>query len=239
MGLIKELKAEMPAGVQVVSDHDGNHDGYDDDGRLTFLAGGKAVTLTIGNTPKQVGTVTYGATWQTRAPGGCTRCAPPPAASPPRRASPAADPPLLPRPDAPQRPNPDTRCPNSGRECSGRGGEGGRRGRSAHRAGRSGRSTRGSTCTTIRRRQCVQYRGGSSSRARAHAACSPAARVLRRSARTTPYRRRPPASGTHRHHHHRAQSVWLSALIGIFEVLEQREVLARGRGRGWSGSCRR
>ncbi len=68
MGLIKELKAEMPAGVQVVSDHDGNHDGYDDDGRLTFLAGGKAVTLTIGNTPKQVGTITYGATWQTKAP---------------------------------------------------------------------------------------------------------------------------------------------------------------------------
>ena len=68
MGLIKELKAEMPTGVRVVSDHDGNHDGYDDDGRLTFLAGGKAVTLTIGNTPKQVGKVTYGATWQTRAP---------------------------------------------------------------------------------------------------------------------------------------------------------------------------
>jgi hypothetical protein len=68
MGLIKELKAEMPAGVRVVSDHDGNHDGYDDDGRLTFLAGGKAVTLTIGNTPKQVGKVTYGATWQAKAP---------------------------------------------------------------------------------------------------------------------------------------------------------------------------
>jgi hypothetical protein len=68
MALIKDLKAEMPAGVRVTSDHDGNHDGYDDDGRLTFLAGGKAVTLTIGNTPKQVGTVTYGATWQTRAP---------------------------------------------------------------------------------------------------------------------------------------------------------------------------
>jgi hypothetical protein len=68
MGLIKDLKAEMPTGVRVVSDHDGNHDGYDDDGRLTFLAGGKAVTLTIGNTPKQVGTVTYGATWQSKAP---------------------------------------------------------------------------------------------------------------------------------------------------------------------------
>jgi hypothetical protein len=68
MGLIKELKAEMPAGVRVVSDFDGNHDGYDDDGRLTFLAGGKAVTLTIGNTPKQVGKVTYGATWQRKAP---------------------------------------------------------------------------------------------------------------------------------------------------------------------------
>ena len=67
MGLVKEMKAEMPAGVRVVSDHDGNHDGYDDDGRLTFLAGGKAVTLTIGNTPKQVGTVAYGATWQTKA----------------------------------------------------------------------------------------------------------------------------------------------------------------------------
>lgn len=68
MGLVKEMKAEMPAGVRVVSDHDGNHDGYDDDGRLTFLAGGKAVTLTIGNTPKQVGKVAYGATWQTKAP---------------------------------------------------------------------------------------------------------------------------------------------------------------------------
>lgn len=68
MGLIKELKAEMPTGVRVVSDVDGNHDGYDDDGRLTFLAGGKAVTLTIGNTPKQVGKVTYGATWQRKAP---------------------------------------------------------------------------------------------------------------------------------------------------------------------------
>src|SRR6185312_15702004 len=45
MGLIKELKAEMPTGVRVVSDVDRNHDGYDDDGRLTFLAGGKAVTL--------------------------------------------------------------------------------------------------------------------------------------------------------------------------------------------------
>jgi hypothetical protein len=68
MSLIKDLKAEMPTGVKVVSDHDGNHDGYDDDGRLTFLAGGKAVTLTIGNTPKQVGKVTYGATWQSKAP---------------------------------------------------------------------------------------------------------------------------------------------------------------------------
>jgi hypothetical protein len=68
MSLIKDLKAEMPTGVRVVSDHDGNHDGYDDDGRLTFLAGGKAVTLTIGNTPKQVGKVTYGATWQSKAP---------------------------------------------------------------------------------------------------------------------------------------------------------------------------
>ena len=41
---IKYLKAEMPVGVRVVSDYDGNHDGYDDDGRLTFLAGGKGVT---------------------------------------------------------------------------------------------------------------------------------------------------------------------------------------------------
>lgn len=65
---IKILKAEMPAGVRVVSDYDGNHDGYDDDGRLTFLAGGKAVTLTIGNTAKQVGKVSYGPTWKTKAP---------------------------------------------------------------------------------------------------------------------------------------------------------------------------
>ena len=39
--------------LRVVSDHDGNHDGYDDDGRLTFLSRGKAVTLTIGNTCRQ------------------------------------------------------------------------------------------------------------------------------------------------------------------------------------------
>jgi len=65
---IKFLKAEMPAGVRVVSDYDGNHDGYDDDGRLTFLANGKAVTLTIGNTAKQVGKITYGPTWKTKAP---------------------------------------------------------------------------------------------------------------------------------------------------------------------------
>jgi hypothetical protein len=82
MGLIKDLKAEMPTGVRVVSDHDGNHDGYDDDGRLTFLAGGKAVTLTIGNTPKQVGTVTYGATWQSRAPKRVHHPVAPPAAGP-------------------------------------------------------------------------------------------------------------------------------------------------------------
>src|SRR4029079_9679378 len=68
MGLIKELKAEMPAVVRVVSDFDGNHDGHDDDGRLTFLAGGKAVTLTIGNTGRQGGKVTYGPTWRTKAP---------------------------------------------------------------------------------------------------------------------------------------------------------------------------
>ena len=54
-------------GVQMLSNHDGNHDGYDDDGRLTFLARGKAVTLTIGNTPRQVGKVTYGPTWQSQA----------------------------------------------------------------------------------------------------------------------------------------------------------------------------
>jgi len=68
MGGIKYLKAEVPAGVRVVSDYDGNHDGYDDDGRLTFLSRGKAVTLTIGNTPRQVGKVTYGPTWKTKAP---------------------------------------------------------------------------------------------------------------------------------------------------------------------------
>jgi hypothetical protein len=68
MRLLKEVKAEMPTGVRVVSDYDGNHDGYDDDGRLTFLANGKAVTLTIGNTAKQVGKVTYGPTWRTKAP---------------------------------------------------------------------------------------------------------------------------------------------------------------------------
>lgn len=68
MDVIKEMKAEAAPGVRVVSDFDANHDGYDDDGRLTFLAGGKAVTLTIGNTPKEVGKVTYGPTWQTKAP---------------------------------------------------------------------------------------------------------------------------------------------------------------------------
>ena len=68
MSGIKDLKSEMPAGVRVVSDYDGNHDGYDDDGRLTFLARGKAVTLTIGNTARQVGKVTYGPTWKTKAP---------------------------------------------------------------------------------------------------------------------------------------------------------------------------
>ncbi|MDQ1537247.1 MAG: hypothetical protein QOE58_1640, partial [Actinomycetota bacterium] len=46
----------------------GNHDGYDDDGRLTFLANGKAVTLTIGNTPRQGSRVTYGPTWRSKAP---------------------------------------------------------------------------------------------------------------------------------------------------------------------------
>jgi hypothetical protein len=64
----RALKDEMPAGVRVVSGYDGNHDGYDDDGRLTFLANGKAVTLTIGNTGKEVGKVTYGPTWKTKAP---------------------------------------------------------------------------------------------------------------------------------------------------------------------------
>lgn len=68
MHLIGELQSEMPTGVRVVSDHDGNHDGYDDDGRLTFLGGGKAVTLTIGNTSKAVGKVSYGPTWKTKAP---------------------------------------------------------------------------------------------------------------------------------------------------------------------------
>jgi hypothetical protein len=68
MSLIKEVKAEMPPGVRVVSDYDGNRDGYDDDGRLTFLARGKAVTLTIGNTGRQAGKVTYGPTWKAKAP---------------------------------------------------------------------------------------------------------------------------------------------------------------------------
>lgn len=68
MAGINFLKAEMPTGVRVVSDYDGNRDGYDDDGRLTFLAKGKAVTLTIGNTGTQVGKVTYGPTWRTKAP---------------------------------------------------------------------------------------------------------------------------------------------------------------------------
>ena len=68
LAAIRGLRDEAAPGVRVVSDFDGNHDGYDDDGRLTFLAGGKAVTLTIGNTPKEVGKVTYGPTWQTTAP---------------------------------------------------------------------------------------------------------------------------------------------------------------------------
>jgi len=68
MSLIKNVKAEMPAGVRVVSDYDGNHDGYDDDGRLTLMANGKAVTLTIGNTGRAVGKITYGPTWKTKAP---------------------------------------------------------------------------------------------------------------------------------------------------------------------------
>jgi len=68
MVLIKEVKNEMPTGVRVVSDQDGNHDGYDDDGRLTFLANGKAVTLTIANTPRQGSRVTYGPTWRSKAP---------------------------------------------------------------------------------------------------------------------------------------------------------------------------
>ena len=68
MRMIKYLKREMPAGVRVVSDYDGNRDGLDDDGRLTFLANGEAVTLTIGNTGKAVGKVTYGPTWKTKAP---------------------------------------------------------------------------------------------------------------------------------------------------------------------------
>lgn len=68
MRVIKEIKAEMPTAVRVVSDYDANRDGFDDDGRLTFLANRKAVTLTIGNTGKQVGKVTYGPTWKTKAP---------------------------------------------------------------------------------------------------------------------------------------------------------------------------
>ena len=68
LAVIRALGGEAAPGVRVVSDFDGNHDGYDDDGRLTFLAGGKAVTLTIGNTPEEVGKVTYGPTWQTQAP---------------------------------------------------------------------------------------------------------------------------------------------------------------------------
>jgi hypothetical protein len=62
------LRHEMPSGVRLVSEYDGNNDGYDDDGRLTFLANGKAVTLTIGNTRKEIGKVTYGPTWRTKAP---------------------------------------------------------------------------------------------------------------------------------------------------------------------------
>jgi hypothetical protein len=62
------LRHEMPSGVRLVSEYDGNDDGYDDDGRLTFLANGKAVTLTIGNTRKEIGKVTYGPTWRTKAP---------------------------------------------------------------------------------------------------------------------------------------------------------------------------
>jgi len=68
LAAIRSLGGEAAPGVRMVSDFDGNHDGYDDDGRLTFLAGGKAVTLTIGNTPEEVGKVTYGPTWQTQAP---------------------------------------------------------------------------------------------------------------------------------------------------------------------------
>lgn len=68
MSGIEFVKGEMPAGVRVVSDFDGNHDGYDDDGRLTFLAGSQAVTLTIGDTPREVGKITYGPTWKTKAP---------------------------------------------------------------------------------------------------------------------------------------------------------------------------
>lgn len=68
MCIMRIFRRELPPGVQMVSDHDGNDDGYDDDGRLTFLARGKAVTLTIGNTPRQVGRVTYGPTWQATPP---------------------------------------------------------------------------------------------------------------------------------------------------------------------------
>ena len=68
MEVIDILRADAAPGVRVVSDHDGNRDGLDDDGRLTLLKNGKAVTLTIGNTLKEKGKVTYGPTWATAAP---------------------------------------------------------------------------------------------------------------------------------------------------------------------------
>lgn len=64
------LAREMGVGYMVVTGlADRNHDGLDDDdGRVTFMAGGRAVTLTIGTSRKQVGKVTYGPAWKTKAP---------------------------------------------------------------------------------------------------------------------------------------------------------------------------
>ena len=64
MSTLAQVKTEVAPGVRVVSDYDGNKDGYDDDGRVTLLARGKAVTLTLGAREGQRGKVTYGATWQ-------------------------------------------------------------------------------------------------------------------------------------------------------------------------------
>ena len=68
MDLINWFANDVAPAVTLTSDYDGNGDLLDDDGRLTLLANGKAVTLTIGNTPKEKGKVTYGPTWRTAAP---------------------------------------------------------------------------------------------------------------------------------------------------------------------------